>query len=59
MHYDLCRRDVLRMWKGKYGFYATYRHLLQVFVEAGHTECANALCELLKKKCEIISYKLM
>ena len=33
---------------------ATYGNLLQVFVDAGHGRCAEALCEVLRKKCEII-----
>ena len=32
---------------------ATYGNLLQVFVDAGHTQCAEALCALLRGKCEV------
>ena len=31
---------------------ASYGNLLQLFVDAGHTKCAEALCELLRRKCE-------
>ena len=34
------------------GSSATYGKLLEVFVQAGNTECAEALCEVIKKKCE-------
>ena len=31
---------------------ATYRNLLQVFVDAGHTRCTEILCGILRNKCE-------
>ena len=40
------------MWKTKNGFRATYGNLLELFVDAGHTPCAEVLCELLTKKSE-------
>ena len=46
------RLEALRMWKTKNGFRATYGNLLELFVEAGHTPCAEVLCELLRKKSE-------
>ena len=49
VHY---RREALRMWQRKLGSSATYGKLLEVFVQAGHTECAEALCEVIKMKCE-------
>ena len=39
-------------WKNSQMRRATYGNLLQVFVDAGHTEGAKALCEVLRKKCE-------
>lgn len=48
-------------WKSKMGLRATYRNLLSVFVMAGHTRCAEALCEVIKMKCEstIITYNII
>ena len=43
----------MKLWKKKLGFRATYRNLLEVFVNSGHTSCAEVLCELLRKKCEL------
>ena len=37
----------------KHGLDATYANLLELFVDAGHTQCAEAVCEVLRKKCEI------
>ena len=50
--FNYARQEALRRWKNKYGFNATYKNLLKVCVEAGHTEGAEAVCEVLKKKCE-------
>ena len=36
----------------KQGLRATYGNLLELFVNAGHTQCAEAVCEVLRKKCE-------
>ena len=47
------RREALRRWKNKQGPRATYGNLLEVFVRAGHTQCAEAVCEVLRKKCEL------
>ena len=52
---DVCiyiRQEALRRWQKKLGLGATYGNLLEVFVEAGHTECAEALCQVLKMKCK-------
>jgi hypothetical protein len=38
------------VWKDKQGPKATYRNLVQVFARAKHARCADALCELLKKR---------
>ena len=46
------RREALRKWKDKCGLAATYWNLMKVCIEAGHTQCAEAVCEILKKKCE-------
>ena len=46
------RRAALRRWQIKQGFRATYGNLLELFVQAGRTECAEVLCEVLRKKCE-------
>ena len=52
--YHFTRSEALRMWKTKNGFKATYGNLLELFVEAGHTPCAEVLCELLRKKSEFL-----
>ena len=46
------RKEALRRWKSKLGFKATYGKLLELFEQAGHTQCAGALCQVLKMKCE-------
>ena len=46
------RRKALRIWKMNLGIKATYENLLKVFVEAEYEECAYAVCDVLKKKCE-------
>ena len=46
------RREALRRWQSKQGIRATYGNLLELFVQAGHTQCAEVLCEVLRKKCE-------
>lgn len=46
----ICRRRVLSEWKMKNGFDATYANLLQVFLNAGHSVCANRLCGLLRAR---------
>ena len=43
------RREALRRWKEKHG---TYGNLLKVCVKAGHTRSAEAICEVLRKKCK-------
>ena len=48
------RREALSRWKRKQGLAATYGNLLELFVKAGHTQCAEALCEVLRKKCEFL-----
>jgi hypothetical protein len=40
----------LRRWRNDRGPAATYRNLLELFVKAGHAECAEAVCEVLKEK---------
>ena len=51
----MCRREALRRWKSKQAHKATYGNLLELFVKAGHTQCAEAVCEVLRKKCKSIS----
>ena len=51
----MCRREALKIWKSRLGFRATYGKLLEVFVDSGHTSCAEVLCELLRKKCELLA----
>ena len=46
------RREALSRWKRKQGLAATYGNLLELFVKAGHTQCAEALCKVLREKCE-------
>ena len=50
--YVMTRIEALRRWQSKQGIRATYGNLLESFVQAGHTECAEVLCEVLRKKCE-------
>ena len=45
----LNRREALGMWRSKQGLRATYGNLLEIFVKAGHSQCAEAVCEVLKK----------
>lgn len=47
-----CRCEVLKMWMSKQGTKATYGNLLELFIEIGQTQCAQTLCDVLKKKCE-------
>ena len=58
---DVCiltiRQEALRRWQKKLGLGATYGNLLEVFVQAGHTECAEALCQVLKMKCKHVHTK--
>ena len=46
------RREALRRWQSRQANRATYGNLLELFVQAGHTQCAEVLCEVLRKKCE-------
>ena len=46
------RKEALHIWKMNRGIEATYENLLKVFVEAEYEECALALCDVLRKKCE-------
>ena len=48
------RQEALRRWKNGHGLAATYGNLLDLCVKAGHTQCAEAICEVLRKKCEEI-----
>ena len=36
-------------------FRATYGNLLVLFAQAGHTQCAQILCEVLRRKCKYTS----
>ena len=44
------RREVLRKWKSKQGFRATYKRLLETLFDAKHMEGAEAVRDVLKKK---------
>ena len=44
------------MWKIKQGPKATYGNLLELCVKAGHMQCAEAVCEVLRKKCKAHFY---
>lgn len=50
-----CRREALWRWQNNQGLHATYGNLLELFVKAGHMQCAKAICVVLKKKCELIN----
>ncbi len=39
----VCRREALRRWKSKQAHKATYGNLLELFVKARHTQCAEAV----------------
>lgn len=43
----------MRRWQSRNGLQATYGNLLESFIEAGHTKCAEVICEVLRKKCEL------
>ena len=45
-----CRREALSVWKDKQGLAATYGNLLELFKTAGHSQCAEVVCEMLQKK---------
>ena len=38
------------IWKNKQGLGATYGNLLDLFAKTERTECAKALCVVLKRK---------
>ena len=44
------RREALRTWQNLQALDGTYRNLLAVFVGAKHSKCAQALCEVLRKR---------
>ena len=48
LHYY--RLEALKRWKNRYGLRATYGNLLKLCVETGHTECAQVICDILKRK---------
>ena len=41
-----CRREALSVWKDKQGLAATYENLLELFETAGHSQCAEVVCEV-------------
>lgn len=51
------RHAILEMWQSKQGKHATYGNLLVLFVEIGQTQCAHALCDVLRKKYALKSVK--
>ena len=48
-----CRREALSKWKSGLGSEATYRALMEVFVQAGRMDCAKNVVEILKGGAEI------
>ena len=52
MSVSICRREALSRWRNNSGIRGTYWNLLELFVRAGHQLCAEAVCEVLRKKCE-------
>ena len=52
--FSFIRRKVLSTWKEKKGFDATYKNLLELFLKADHTECADTICTVLKRRGEYI-----
>ena len=47
------------MWKNQQGMSATYRNLLELFETAGHSQCAEIVIEMLRKKSVSYSAKSM
>ena len=47
----ITRNEALRRWKRNQAPQATYKKLLELFVQAGCVECAEAVCEVLRKSC--------
>ena len=45
----LTRQDALRRWQRNQRPRATYGKLLELFVQAGCVECAEAVCKVLRK----------
>ena len=45
-----CRREALSVWKDKQGLEAIYGNLLESFETAGHSQCAEVVCEVLLQK---------
>ena len=44
------RLKVLQIWKGKFGFKATYRMLVEVLLQLAKADIAEKICHLLKGK---------
>lgn len=53
------RKEALTRWKIKKGPMATYGNLLKLFMNAGYTQCAETICEMLKKKGELFKFTHM
>ena len=47
---------VLQKWKGKFGFKATYKKLVEVLLSLGRADVAEQVCRLLKGMYIIMSY---
>ena len=45
------RLKALQKWKGKFGFKATYRKLVEVLLSLAMADVAEKICRLLKGKC--------
>ena len=52
----IIRRKILSTWKEKKGFDATYKNLLELFLKAGHTECAGTICTVLERRGRFHNY---
>ena len=54
MQHCVGRQEALRSWQRNLGLKATYGKLFELFVQAGHSQCAEALCEVLRKRCGLM-----
>ena len=59
MYSAIIRQHVLIVWKNRKGLDATYKNLLELFLKAGHTECADTICTVLKRRGEDIHYHIL
>ena len=52
LNFLYARQEVLKVWKRRQ-VQATYGNLLQALVDAGEAQCAETLCKVLRKKCNL------